>query len=130
LDFLIPVLGSITGIDPANWKDIMVFALKVVIFCIPFVAVGVAVEKDILRVPPVNRAIKIAVLITVSMPFFLLGLLNHLAPRLPDSFWDAYPYLEDWWIIEGKWTPMLLMGFIVLFVLLYTLEVLGGDLSK
>ena len=130
MDFLIPVLGSITGIDPANWKNILVFTLKVLVFCIPFVIVGIAIEKDVIKVPPINRAIKVAVLVIAALPPFLLGLLNYLAPRLPDSFWDTYPYLEDWWIIEGKWTPVLLMGFVVLFVVLYTLEVLGGDLSK
>jgi len=130
LDFLIPVLGSVTGIDPAHWKDILVFTVKVIVFCVPFIVLGILVERDILKVPVSNRVVKIAVLIIAATPFFLLGALNFMAPKLGDAFWDKYPYLEDWWILEGEWTPILFMGFIAVFVILYTVEVMGGDLSR
>ncbi|MDQ6958675.1 MAG: hypothetical protein Q9M24_06130, partial [Mariprofundaceae bacterium] len=85
---------------------------------------------DVIRVPAKNRAIKICVMFLFTAPVFLFGLLNFFAPRLPDSFWDAHPALEQFWIMEGKWSPLVLIVIVILFVLLYLLETIGGELRK
>ena len=128
MDYLIPVLGSVTGVEVAQWKVILVFSLKILLFCIPFVILGLLIEYDVIRVPAKNRAIKIFVGLLFATPVFLFGLLNFLAPRLPDAFWDAHPSLEPFWIMEGKWSPLVLMGITLLFVLLYLLETITGEL--
>lgn len=130
MDFLSPVLGSITGIEAAHWKDILVFTAKVILFSLPFVALGLLFERDVLRVPLGNRLIKTAILMIAAAHVILFGLLNLVAPRLPDSFWENHPALESMWIMEGTWPPVILMGLVVLFVTLYAVEVLEGDLTK
>ena len=58
MDFLSPIVGTVTGIEVGEWKDIFIFSLKVFIFSVPFVVVGLLVEKDVIRVPALNRALK------------------------------------------------------------------------
>jgi len=130
LDYLIPVLGSVTGIEMAQWKDIFSFSLKVILFCLPFIALGLLIERDVIRVPRVNRFAKIFVLVVFAIPVFLFGILNYMAPGLPDAFWDGHPNLESFWIMEGEWAPIILMALVAVFVILYAVEVLGGDLTK
>ena len=96
----------------------------------PFIVLGLLIEYDVIRVPVRNRVIKICVGLLFAVPVFLFGLLNFIAPRLPDVFWDAHPALEPLWIMEGKWSPLVLMVIVVLFVLLYLLETIGGELTK
>lgn len=130
MDYLIPVLGSVTGIEMAQWKDIVAFSLKVILFCVPFVVLGLLVERDIIKVPLINRFAKLAVLVLFAAPVFLFGFLNYLAPGLPDEFWEGYPALESFWLMEGQWSPIILMALTVVFVVLYAVEVMSGDLSK
>ncbi len=130
MDFLTPILGSVTGIETAHWKDILIFAAKVILFAVPFAAMGYLLERDVIRVPAVHRVLKSAILMIFTVPFILFGILNFFAPRLPDAFWEKYPVLVSMWIMEGTWPPLVFMGVIVLFVLLYLIEVLGGDLTK
>ena len=130
MDYLIPALGSVTGVKMAQWKVILIFSLKVFLFCVPFIVLGLLIEYDVIRVPVRNRIIKICVGLLFAVPVFLFGLLNFIAPRLPDAFWDAHPALEPLWIMEGKWSPLVLMVIVVLFVLLYLLETIGGELTK
>ncbi|UCF29908.1 MAG: hypothetical protein JSV26_07390 [bacterium] len=130
MDFLTPVLGTLTGIEAAHWKDILIFTAKVILFCVPFVAVGFLLERDMIRLPAVSKILKIGILTTFAAPVFLYGLLNLMAPGLPDSFWESYPLLESMWIMEGRWPPIILMGIVVLFVVLYCVEIVEGDLTK
>lgn len=130
LDYLIPVLGSVTGLEMAQWKDILSFSLKAILFCLPFVALGLLVERDIVRVPVFNRFAKVGVLVLFSLPVFLFGIINYLAPGMPDDFWEKYPALELFWLMEGQWAPIILMALAAVFVLLYAAEVMSGDLTK
>ncbi len=130
MDFLSPIVGTVTGIEMAQWKDILIFALKVFIFTVPFIVVGVLVEKDVIRVPVLNRAVKSLVVFLFILPVFLFGVLNYLAPGMPDAFWEKYPLLEGFWIMEGTWPPVILSGLVVLYLLLYVAETMRGDLSS
>jgi hypothetical protein len=130
MDFLSPIVGTVTGIEMAQWKDILIFALKVFIFSVPFIVVGVLVEKDVIRVPVLNRAVKSLVVFLFILPVFLFGVLNYLAPGMPDAFWEKYPLLEGFWIMEGTWPPVILSGLVFLYLLLYVAETMRGDLSS
>jgi len=128
MDFLDPVLGSVTGIDPAQWKSIFLFSVKVVLFCLPFVILGILVEKDVYRVPVFNRVLKTIVLFLFVFPAFIFALLNLFAPRLPDSFWTRHPGLEILWIMEGRFPPLVLGLLCGTFLFLYVAEVWKGGL--
>ena len=130
MDLLSPIVGTVTGIEMAQWKDILIFALKVFIFSVPFVVVGVLVEKDVIRVPILNRAIKSLIVFIFSLPVVLFGILKYLAPGMPDAFWETHPVLEGFWIMEGAWPPVILSGLVVLYFLLYVLETVRGDLTN
>jgi hypothetical protein len=130
MDFLSPIVGTVTGIEMAQWKDILIFALKVFIFSVPFVVVGVLVEKDVIRVPVLNRVVKSLVVFLFFLPVFLFGVLNYLAPGMPDAFWEKYPLLEGFWIMEGTWPPVILSGLVFLYLLLYVAETMRGDMSS
>ncbi len=130
MDFLSPIVGTVTGIEMAQWKDILIFALKVFIFSVPFVVVGVLVEKDVIQVPVLNRAVKSLVVFLFFFPVFLFGVFNYLAPGIPDAFWEKYPLLEGFWIMEGTWPPVILSGLVFLYLLLYVAETIRGDLSS
>jgi hypothetical protein len=130
MDFLSPIVGTVTGIEMAQWKDILIFALKVFIFSVPFVVIGVLVEKDVIRVPVLNRVVKSLVVFLFFLPVFLFGVLNYLAPGMPDAFWEKYPLLEGFWIMEGTWPPVILSGLVFLYLLLYVVETMRGDLSS
>jgi hypothetical protein len=130
MDFLSPIVGTVTGIEMAQWKDILIFALKVFIFSVPFVVVGVLVEKDVIQVPVLNRAVKSLVVFLFFLPVFLFGVFNYLAPGIPDAFWEKYPLLEGFWIMEGTWPPVILSGLVFLYLLLYVAETMRGDLSS
>jgi len=130
MDFLSPIVGTVTGIEMAQWKDILIFALKVFIFTVPFVVVGVLVEKDVIRVPVLNRAVKSLIVFLFFFPVFLFGVLNYLAPGMPDAFWEKYPLLEGFWIMEGAWPPVILSGLVFLYLLLYVAETMRGDLTN
>ncbi len=130
MDFLSPIVGTVTGIELAQWKDILIFTLKVFIFAVPFVVVGLLVEKDIIRVPILSRVIKSLIVFIFFLPVFLFGILNYLAPGMPDAFWEKYPLLEGLWIMEGTWPPVILSGLVLLYLLLYVLETAQGDLSS
>jgi hypothetical protein len=114
----------------AQWKDIISFSLKVILFSLPFIALGLLIERDIISVPRANRFAKICVLVLFAIPAFLFGILNYMAPGLPDAFWDGHPSLESFWIMEGEWAPIVLMALVAVFVVLYAVEVLGGDLTR
>ncbi|GBE15710.1 MAG TPA: hypothetical protein ENH32_08120 [Proteobacteria bacterium] len=129
-DYLVPILGSVTGVKMAQWKVIFFFSLKVFLFCVPFIVLGLLIEHDVIRVPVKNRVIKICVALLFATPVFLFGLFNFIAPRLPDAFWATHSTLEQFWIMEGKWSPLVLMAIVILFVLLYLLETIGGELTK
>jgi len=130
MDFLSPIVGTVTGIEMAQWKDIIIFALKVFIFTIPFVVVGLLVEKDVIRVPVMNRVVKSLVVTLFFLPVFLFGVLNYLAPGMPDAFWEKYPLLEGAWIMEGTWPPLIMSGLALLYLLLYVAETVRGDLTN
>ena len=130
MDFLSPIVGTVTGIEMAQWKDIIIFALKVFIFTIPFVVVGLLVEKDVIRVPVMNRVVKSLVVTLFFLPVFLFGVLNYLAPGMPDAFWEKYPLLEGVWIMEGTWPPLIMSGLALLYLLLYVAETVRGDLTN
>lgn len=130
MDFVSPIVGTVTGIEMAQWREILIFALKVLVFTIPFILVGLFVEKDVLRVPPINRFVKCFVVLMFILPVFLFGLLNYLAPGMPDAFWEKYPILEGLWIMEGVWPPVILSAVALLYFLLYVAETLRGDLGS
>ncbi len=130
MDFLSPIVGTVTGIEMAQWKDILIFALKVFVFSVPFVAFGLLVEKDIIRVPVLNRVFKLLVVFLFFLPVFLFGILNYLAPGMPDAFWENHHLLEELWLMEGTWPPVILSGLVFLYLLLYLMETLRGDLSS
>ena len=128
MDFLDPVLGTLTGIEPAQWRSILVFSLKVFLFCLPFVILGFLVEKDVYRVSAVNRTTKTLLLLICVSPVFLLAVFNYLAPKLPGSFWERHTVLESFWIMEGSLAPLILAGLCLIYVLLYLTEIVRGDL--
>ena len=130
MDFLSPIVGTVTGVEMAQWRDILIFALKVFIFSLPFVVAGLLIERDILRVPPASKIVKTLLLLIFLTPVFLLGILNFLAPGLPDAFWERYPVLEGFWIMEGTWPPLILSGLVLLYFVSYFIETLRGDLSS
>jgi hypothetical protein len=90
----------------------------------------VLVEKDVIRVPVLNRVVKSLVVFLFFLPVFLFGVLNYLAPGMPDAFWEKYPLLEGFWIMEGTWPPVILSGLVFLYLLLYVVETMRGDLSS
>ena len=128
MDFVSPIIGTVTGIEMAQWKDILIFTLKVFLFSIPFVVVGLLVEKDVLRVPVINRVVKSIIVFVFFLPVFLFGILNYLAPGMPDNFWERYPLLEGLWIMEGTWPPVILSLVALLYLLLYVVETMRGEL--
>ena len=129
MDFLSPVVDTVTGIEMAQWRDIIVFCLKVFIFTVPFVVAGLILEKDTRRTLVLGRVVKSFIVLLFSLPVFLFGLLNYLAPGLPETFWDKYPLLEGLWIMEGAWPPVVLSALALLYFLLYIIENIGGDLK-
>ena len=130
MDFLSPIVGTVTGVELAQWKDILIFALKVFVFTVPFVAFGLLVEKDIITVPVLNRAAKSFVVFLFFLPVFLFGILNYIAPGLPDAFWEEHLLLEEFWLMEGTWPPVILSSLVFLYFLLYLMEAWRGDLSS
>ena len=130
MDFLSPIVGTVTGIEMAQWQEILIFGFKIFIFSVPFVVIGLLVEKDLIRVPVVSRIVKSAVMFMFSIPILLLGILNWMAPGLSDAFWESYPALEGFWIMEGRLAPAILSGMVVLFMVLYLLETVRGDLRN
>ena len=62
--------------------------------------------------------------------FLYFGILNYLAPGLSDSFWESYPLLEGFWIMEGSLAPAILSGMVLLYLLLYVVETARGDMSS
>ena len=130
MDYLSPIVGTVTGIEMAQWKDILLFGLKVFLFTVPFVIIGLLVEKDIIHVPMLNRAIKTLIIFCLLVPVLLFGLLNYLAPGMPDPFWEKCPFLEGLWIMEGTWPPIILSGLVMLYLLAYIVEILRGDMSS
>ena len=130
MDLISPVIGAVTGLEMAQWKDIFIFSGKVFLFCLPFLGLGLLVERDVLRVPALNRLFKTLVVLMFTLPIILFGALNYFAPKLPEPFWEKYPFLEDFWIMEGTWPPILLMAMAALYFLLYAAEVMRGDMSR
>lgn len=130
MDSLSPIVGTVTGIEMAQWKDILIFGLKVFIFSVPFVLVGLIVERDVIKVPVINRIVKCLIVFIFLLPVFLLGVLNYFAEGLPDAFWEKYPLLEGFWIMEGKGAPVILSGLVVLYLLSYFMETMRGDLRS
>jgi hypothetical protein len=130
MDVLSPIVGTVTGIEVAMWKDIFIFFLKVFIFTVPFVVIGLLLEKDVIRVPVLNRFIKSLIVFLFILPVLLFGVLNYLAPGMPDAFWEKYPLLEGFWIMEGTWPPIILCGLVFLYLLQYVVESVRGDLSS
>ena len=130
MDFLSPVVGKVTGIEMAQWKDILIFGLKVFIFSVPFVIIGLLVEKDVIRVPVVSKIVKSTVILVLTLPIIFFGILNYMAPGLSDSFWERYPVFEGLWIMEGGLAPAILSGMALLYLVLYVLETARGDLSN
>ena len=130
MDSLSPIVGTVTGIEMAQWKDVLIFALKVFLFTVPFIVVGLLVEKDVLRVPVLNRFVKSLVTFLFFLPIFLFGVLNYMAPGMPDAFWEKYPLLEGLWIMDGALPPITLSGLALLYLLLYVAETVRGDLRS
>ena len=130
MDFLIPVLGTVTGIEAALWKDILLFTAKSVLFVVPFVLIGLFIERDINTVPVLNRFIKSIIVFVFFVPPFLFGILNYFAPDMPETFWESYPALENFWLMEGKMAPVVLSASVLLYFLLYVLENVRGDLTN
>jgi len=130
MDFLSPILGTVTGIEMAQWKDIIVFCLKVFIFTVPFVVAGLILEKDSGRRLVLGQVMKSLLVLLFSLPVFLFGLFNYLAPGLPETFWDKYPLLEGFWIMEGTWPPVVLSGLALLYSILYIAENVKGELNS
>ena len=130
MDYLTPVLGAVTGIEAAMWKDILLFTAKCVLFIIPFVIIGLFIERDVNRVPVVNRLIKSVIAFIFLVPPFLFGILNYFAPEMPETFWESYPALENFWLMEGKLAPVILSSAVLVYFLLYFLETVRGDLTN
>ncbi|MDF1537189.1 MAG: hypothetical protein P1S46_11985 [bacterium] len=130
MDFLSPVVGTVTGIEVAMWKDILLFAFKVIVFVIPFIVIGLFIEYDVGHVTVVNRMIKFGIVFLFFVPPFLFGILNYFAPGMPETFWESYPLIENFWIMEGKLAPLLLSGLVLIYFLLYSLETVRGDLTN
>lgn len=130
MDFLSPVVGTVTGIDMAQWKDVLIFGLKVFIFTMPFVFIGLLVENDVIRVPAISKAVKTLAVVIFILPLFFFGMLNYMAPGIHESFWEKHPLLEGFWIMEGRLAPAVLSGAVLLYLVLYVTETLRGDLSN
>lgn len=130
MDFVSPIVGAVTGIEMAQWKDILIFALKVIVFTIPFVVIGLLVERDVVRVPSFSRLIKSFTVFAFFLPVFSFGILNYVAPGIPDAFWERHPLLEGFWIMEGKVAPLVLSSLAFLYLVLYVVETWRGDLSE
>ena len=130
MDYLSPIVGAVTGVEMAQWKDILIFGMKVLVFTIPFVAIGLLIEKDIIKVPVINRAIKCLIVFAFFLPVFLFAVLNYFAPEMPDAFWEKYPLLEGFWLMEGAWAPVILAGLVLLYLFAYVVETVRGDLRS
>ncbi|MGD8353304.1 MAG: hypothetical protein PVJ01_03985 [Pseudomonadota bacterium] len=128
MDYLSPILGSVTGIVMSRWDGILVFGFKVFIFTLPFVVLGLIVERDVLRVPLWVKVVKMFLVALFSIPILLFAALNFLAPGLPDTFWGEYPFLERLWIMGGAGAPVILAGLTLLYLLVYLFETIRGDL--
>lgn len=130
MDYLTPVLGTITGIEAAMWKDILLFTAKSALFVIPFIVIGLFIEGDINTVPVINRVIKSLIVFAFFVPPFLFGILNYFAPEMPETFWESYPALENFWLMEGKMAPVVLSASVLIYFMLYLLENIRGDLTN
>ena len=128
MDYLPPIIGTVTGIEMSQWRNILIFGLKVFIFSVPFVIIGLIVEKDILRVTLAGKVTRTFLVLIFSIPILLFAVLNYLAPGLPDAFWEKYRLLEGFWIMEGPGAPILLAGLTLLYLISYLAETIRGDL--
>ena len=83
-----------------------------------------------IKVPVINRVVKCLIVFLFFLPVFFLGILNYMAPGFPDAFWEKYPFLEGFWIMEGKGAPIILSGLVLLYLLSYLFETVRGDLRS
>jgi hypothetical protein len=130
MDFIDPVLGTITGLESAQFGVILSFSLKALLFCLPFIVLGIMFEKDVCHVPVVGRVIKILILLAVITPVLVFALFNYMAPNMSETFWESHQVLETLWIMEGSFAPIVLAGLCLIYFFLYTAEVLRGDLRE
>jgi hypothetical protein len=128
MDFLDPILGGAAGLNAEEWKAVLLFSVKGVFFCLPFVALGAVLERDIHRVTVLGRVVKTLVVLLAVLPGLGLAILNLLAPRLPASFWETRPWLENLWIMEGTFPPVVFLFLCSGFLLLYLGETWRGSL--
>jgi hypothetical protein len=128
MDFLDPVLGTVTGLEPGQLSAIISFTLKALLFCLPFVILGLLFERDVYRVPVTGRITKVLILLVFVLPVLLFAIFNYMAPGIPESFWESHQVLETLWIMEGSFAPVVLAGLCVLYFFLYAAEVVRGDL--
>jgi hypothetical protein len=128
VDILDPILGTIAGIGRAGFSLIIFFSLKVLLFCLPFVAVGFILERDVYRVAVIGKVIKVSILLAFVLPVLLFAVFNYVAPGLHESFWENYQILEFLWIMKGPLAPVVLAGLCIFYVSVYAAAIVRGDL--
>ncbi len=134
--------GSIAGIlgflklDPATMPEVAGFTLRMVIFCVPFLLLGLYLERGVdgrERIPRARRLVKMAVLSAGILPFCFLGgmnLVNALRPELLARVMEKNPDLQNLMVMDGLVSPLVLLGVLLVFFFLAASEILGGDTSR
>jgi hypothetical protein len=130
MDLISAAIGTATGVEAALLKDMIIFVLKSLVLCIPFAILGLIMGRDIYKASVLSRILKSLVVFLFVTPLILIGILNYHAEGLEDAFWETYPFLENFWIMEGKWPPAVITALSVIFLLLYLTETVTGDLTS
>jgi hypothetical protein len=136
LSGLLSSIFSAFKFDPAVFPAVGLFSLKVAVFCVPFLLLGLCLERKVdgkARTDLPRRSLKAAVFLLFTLPILLLGLVNYVntvRPTLLASLLEKHPDLENFMIIEGVWPSLLLVGLVTLFAILNLVEIDRGDTSR
>jgi hypothetical protein len=129
------ILGFIK-LDPAVMPEVWGFTVRMVLFCIPFLLIGIYLERNVdgrVLIAGWPRMLKMFLLIVSVAPLGIIGavnLLNAVRPGLMAGVLAEHPALENLMVMDGMTGPLLLLGLLLVFTLLYAAEIATGDTSR
>ncbi len=133
---------SIAGIlgflkfDPAVMPEVGGFTLRLMMLCIPFLLIGLYLERGVdgkVRITGGRRRLKISLLLVSVSPLGIIGALNLVNALRPETMQEAlakHPALENLMVMDGLAGPLLLLGLMLVFTLLYASAIAAGDTSR